>query len=71
MSGVFLDANSGWHRKSETVLGFSSVQRIEVGGGGWMGEKTCFFNNPLYPHTHTLLQLKGTAAYTNSTVYFD
>lgn len=32
MSGVFLDANSGWHRKSETVLGFSSVQRIEVKG---------------------------------------
>lgn len=71
MSGVFLDANSGWHRKSETVLGFSSVQRIEVRGVDEWGKKTCFFNNPLYPHTHILLPLKGTVSYSNSTVYFD
>ena len=52
---------------------WDSVQSKELrwGEADEWGGKTCFFNNPLYPHTHTLLQLKGTAAYTNSTVYFD
>lgn len=42
MSGVFLDANSGWHRKSGAVPGFSSVLGIEVGGGRGRGKKMLF-----------------------------
>lgn len=51
MSGVFLDANSGWHGKSGTVLGFSSVQGIKVRGGEGM-EKNPVSSITLPIHIH-------------------
>lgn len=49
MSGVFLDANSGWHQKSETVLGFKSAQGI--GGRGQETEPVSSVILPIHIHT--------------------